>query len=414
MSRISKEDNRLSGLVHLPASKSISNRLLVLKFLHPEKISIDNLSNAEDTVLLESLLREVEEYVKEDSKRILTLHVANSGTTMRFLLALLSAVPGSYVLRGDQSMSWRPVRILVDALIELGADIQYLENTDHLPLFIKGRNLSFKEITVGASESSQHISALLLVATAISGGLNIFLDGQVVSRPYIDMTRNVLELCGFSAIWQGDLIRVFPGKVKKTAVKVETDWSSASFWYGMMALASAGELFLPGLRRTGMQGDETAVEFFSRMGVKSLETEKGITLSKEDAVEGLIEWDFRDSPDLAVPAVVSCALLGRKVSFKGLEGLRLKESDRIESLSRELARFNAELTRDHAGIWHLKPAKTRKKKITVDSHADHRIAMAMMMGAMKGIEMEIRDPEVVSKSYPGFWRDMQQAGFHIR
>jgi 3-phosphoshikimate 1-carboxyvinyltransferase len=311
-------------------------------------------------------------------------------------------------------MSQRPVKILVESLREIGADIQFLENAGHLPLFIKGRNLISRDVSVDGSESSQHVSAVLLIATAISGGLNILLENSVVSRPYIQMTCKVLEQCGFSAIWQEELIRVFPGKEMSVDIEVETDWSSVSFWYGMLALADEGELLFPGLKRTGMQGDEIATELFSLLGVKTVEKSEGIYITKGEVTSGPVEWDFRDCPDLAVPFIISCALLGKRAVFSGLEGLRIKESDRIESLQTELRKLNSDLTPDYVGLWHLKPAKTKKKQIQVDSHADHRIGMAMTMITLKDIVMEITDPEIVSKSYPGFWRDMKQAGFRIK
>jgi 3-phosphoshikimate 1-carboxyvinyltransferase len=388
--------------------------MLVLQFLHPEDISISNLSAADDTVLLETLLREISESVRAKSKKILTLNVGNSGTTMRFLIALLSVVPGSYVLTGDRRMLKRPVGILVEALRELGADIQFLNLHNYLPLFIKGRSLISREITVDASESSQHISALLLVSTIISSGLSISLNRQVISRPYILMTCKLLEMCGYPVIWQEELIRVFPGRPQEANIKVEIDWSSASFWFGMMALAEKGEIFFPELKRTGLQGDEVVAELFNQLGVIIRQNDKGIHLLKSIPEPGLIDWDFRNCPDLAVPGIMTCALLGRRAVFRGLESLRIKESDRIDSLRQELRKLNGDIIAEYSGIWRLVPARTKRKKIRINSHADHRIAMAMMMVAMKGIEVEITDPDVVSKSYPGFWRDLQQIGFIIK
>jgi len=409
--RIIKPDKTLFGTISLPLSKSISNRLLILQYLHPGKILAPVLSAADDTVLLETLLNKVREYRNRGNKRILALDVNNSGTVMRFLIAMLAATPGSYLLRGDPRMSERPVRILVEALKELGADIQFIENNGFLPVFIKGRNLLSREITVDASESSQHISALLLVSTVISDGLKISLMNQVASRPYIDMTCKVIERCGFPVIWQEELIRVFPGKKVRASLLAEPDWSSTSFWFGMMALAEEGRVTFLGLVRTGLQGDETAVELFSQLGVKSEETLEGLVISKGEIMPGKFEWDFTDCPDLAVPVIVCCALLGKESVFRGLEGLRIKESDRISALQDELRKLNGDLIPDYGNTWRLKTIKTKKKKLVVNSHADHRIAMAMMMAAMQGIEVEMSDPEVVSKSYPGFWRDMRLAGF---
>jgi 3-phosphoshikimate 1-carboxyvinyltransferase len=414
MSKVSKSDLTLFGTINLPSSKSISNRLLILKFLHPKRISISNLSSADDTVLLEKLLHLVGENLNTRSAKILRLNVGNSGTTMRFLTAMLSVTPGSYVLHGHPRMAERPVRVLVEALREMGADIQYLEKNGFLPLFIKGRNLLSNEIRVDASESSQHISALLLISTVLSGGLNIYMNRYAVSRPYIDMTCKILEICGFPAIWQEELIRVFPPKKTKADLTIEADWSSASFWYGMMALATEGEIFFPGLIRTGIQGDESVIDLFRLLGVNSVEAEDGLFISKGKPEKGLLEWDFRDSPDISVPTIVACAMAGRKVVFRGLGGLRIKESDRIESLRSELQKFNADLIPSSGGTWSLKPAKTKKKKVKLNAHADHRIAMAFMIPSMTGIEMEITDPEVVSKSYPGFWKDMQQLGFILK
>jgi len=411
MFKVSKSERTLKGFINLPASKSISNRLLVLQFFHPSRIHVRNYSLSDDTVLLESLLLRVTRHKEERSPKILSLDVANSGTAMRFMTAVLSGTPGSYVLMGDNRMAHRPVRILIEALAELGADIQYLENPGYLPLYIKGKNLVSKDITVDASESSQHVSALMLVSSAFSGGMNIILKNEPVSRPYIDMTCKILEMCGFPTIWQEELIRLYPGKKVKVEMGVEPDWSSAAFWFAIMALAEEGEMFFHGLKRGGLQGDEVATELFSHLGVLATETDNGTMITKMDVEEGPFQWDFRNCPDLALPAIVCCAFLGKEAEFTGLEGLRIKESDRINSLEMELAKFNAGISHDYRGVWKIKPVKTRKKKVKIDSHSDHRVVMAMIMAAMKGFEIELDDPEVVNKSYPGFWRDMKSLGF---
>lgn len=413
MQKVSKPSRSLNGTIHLPASKSISNRLLILRHLHPDHITVANLSAAEDTVLLESLLHKIRNYQANEKVRILNLDVRNSGTVMRFLTALLTITPGSFVLQGDPRMAFRPIQVLVSALQELGADIQFLENVGYLPVYIKGRNLISRDIPIDASESSQHISAILLVSTAITDGLRILLEGQVVSRPYIDMTCLILEKCGFPTIWQEEMIRVFPGKKQKVSFVVEPDWSSSAFWYGMMALAEEGEILFPGLRKTGVQGDEVVAELYSHLGVKTEEVDEGIKISKQEFFATGFEWDFKDCPDLALPVIVTCALLGVEGVFRGMEGLRIKESDRIQSIQEELGKLNGALVQGTNGFWHLKPVRSKKKKLKVHSHMDHRIVMAMMMAAMIGLEVEIADPEVVSKSYPGFWRDMTSTGFEM-
>ena len=233
MNRILKPDRQLYGTINLPASKNISNRLLVLQFLHPERITLKNISPADDTVLLETLLHKIRQYMEGGRKKILTLDIGNSNTVLSYLVALLSAIPGSYVLRGDKSSARRSVQILVNGLMELGADIQFIENPGYLPLFIKGRNLFSRELTIKASESNLQLSALLLVSTVFTDGIRIVLEKRADPGPYVDMTCRILEISGFPTIRQEEMIRVFPGKNTKVAFNIEPDWNSASYWYGM-------------------------------------------------------------------------------------------------------------------------------------------------------------------------------------
>jgi 3-phosphoshikimate 1-carboxyvinyltransferase len=426
--KISKEDHQLNGTVELPFSKSISIRAQLLSFLHPGTISINNISSASDSILLESLLQKIEVH-RENGQGVLSLDVGNSGAVMRFLIAVLSGREGEYLVTGSPRMAHRPVGILVNSLRQLDAEIDYLEKPGHLPLIIRGKKLRSKQIIVDASESSQHISALLILGSALEGGLSVILRGKIVSGAYIDMTLKMLEGSGFRVSGSGPVMRatpegsfpgsesridVLPGSFRKTDIEIEKDWSGAAFWYSMMALAEGGKIFFPGLKFSGMQGDEIVAGMFEHLGVETEETPKGISISKGTPSGSLPEWDFSDYPDLAPAVMATCALLPEKAVFTGLERLQIKESDRLRSMQEELAKIGCMLLSDRSGKWHLVPGNACKKMIVFNPHDDHRIAMAMAAVVMKDFGFIIDNESVVYKSYPTFWKDMEQLGFMVR
>ncbi len=410
---ISKKDKQLFGEVSLPTSKSISNRLLILQFLSGSSIRIRDLSRADDTVLLSTSLDMIRNHMISGNEQITRIDTRNAGTVMRFLTALLSMTRGTWLLTGDKRMLNRPVGILVDALRELGADIQHMERVNYLPLLIKGRNLYSRDITVDASVSSQFISALLLIAPFLPDGITMNLKGAPSSSPFIRLTLRIMEEAGLSTVWQENLIRVYNKQVPEKDLSVEADWSSAAFWYGMMAVAKEGDLLLKGLKMSGMQGDEYIEEISHAFGVIGIQEEGGVRIRKAGPVATHLDFDFRDFPDLAQPVIVTAALKGINGVFTGLENLRLKETDRLEALRTELQKIGASLNEVAKGYWNLTPRNVSKKEISIDIYEDHRMAMSFAIPAFAGYKVKIMQPGVVDKSYPGFWDQMKSVGVTI-
>jgi 3-phosphoshikimate 1-carboxyvinyltransferase len=415
--KITKDNNHLYGTIELPYSKSISLRAQILRFLHPGRIRVEQLSQSADAILLDALLQKISEHATHEP---LTLHVANSGAVMRFLTAILASRAGEYLILGSPRMAQRPVGILVEALKELGADIQYLEKPNHLPILIRGKNLVSKEIHIDASESSQYISALLLLGSTLEEGLTVIPKGAVVSGGYIEMTLKMLQGSGFRVQGSGPVLRAKPegspsgSGLSKTTFAVERDWSSAAFWYSLLANAEEGKIFFPGLRFTGMQGDEAVAGIFEVLGVKTEEGPDGISITKITPPDTLAEWDFTAYPDLAPAVMAACAFLHREAVFTGLESLKIKESDRLRAMQEELAKIGCMLVSGRSGKWQLIPGKACKKMILFNAHDDHRIAMAMTAAVFKEFGYTIDNESVVDKSYPCFWKDLEQLGFIVR
>jgi len=413
MIRIKRQNKALEARVLLPASKSISNRLLILQFHYGGGLQIDNLSRADDTVLMDSLLEVVRQYQGNGSQGILHLDVHNAGTVFRFLTALLAIKRGHFLLTGHDRLKERPIGPLVEALRSMGAEIEYIEKVGFAPILIKGHHLEGGTIRIDGSLSSQFLSAMLLIAPMLENGLVIEPVYPLVSLPYIKMTVRLLEDLGIRITFQKNRIEIMHQENLKGRVKVEPDWSAASSWYCMLALAEKGWVRFPGLIRSGYQGDEIIADIFDPLGTETVEDDEGIIIKSKDRIKGTGSIDFSDNPDLAMPVIMAFAITGEPCKFSGLERLRLKESDRLAVMERELQKIGISLIQSSPNRWETIGSFVRPGDVFVQDEDDHRIAMTFASLAMKDCSIFIEDPQVVNKSYPGFWKDLESAGFEI-
>lgn len=387
----------INGTVALPLSKSISNRALAISWLSHGQVNSGELSAADDTVLFSKLLKQV------DEGRSRELHAANAGTVFRFLTAMLAVTPGEWILDGDQRMRKRPIGPLVDALRQLGAAIDYLGNTGYPPIRIRGEKLKGGRVTIAGNISSQFISSLLMIGPVMEKGIDVFVEGEIVSSPYLWLTMDMMKHAGIS-IRETPSFRVIGNPYKPTTLPSATDWSSASPWYALMALADKGSLILRGLEEKSRQADSALAEFFIMFGIESRWVDEGVLLTKRKIIKESVNFDLSLTPDIAPSIIVTAAALGYKGHFTGLKTLRIKESDRVDALSAELGKngFICQTTADTLSF----PAQELVISKAVDTYQDHRIAMAFAPLALLGKPLVINDPEVVKKSYPGFWEEM--------
>jgi len=391
----------------ITGSKSESNRLLLLQALYPN-VRIGNLSNSDDSVFMQKAL------ASED--RIIDIH--HAGTAMRFLTAYFSIQEGrEVVLTGSSRMKERPIRILVDALRDLGADIQYLENEGYPPLLIKGKKLEKSEVTLKANVSSQYISALLLIASSLENGLRLTLDGKITSVPYIKMTLSLLEQLKINTHFEDNLILISPfSKVSEPLTTVvESDWSSASYYYGIVALSDLNtEVVLTTYKETSLQGDSVLAKVYKEFGVETVFGENTITLKKVSipSESAIINLDLSNAPDIAQTIAVTAFGLGLECYMTGLHTLKIKETDRLVALKAELEKLGAEVSITDASL-HLQSSTSIKSEVSIATYNDHRMAMAFAPLGLK-TSLTIEDANVVSKSYPQFWEDLQTVGFQLK
>lgn len=411
MIRISKSNRNCYGEIRLPASKSISNRLLILQFYYGPELKIRNLSRADDTLLLSSLLDLIRQYQLHGDAGLLRIDARNAGSVMRFLLPLLTVTRGHYLITGNERMQQRPVGALVNALRTTGADIEYLDRSGFPPLLVRGRAISGRWITLDASVSSQFLTALLLLAPKLEEGLTLELTGIPVSWPYVKMTTGILTELGIQVILQENAIRIYNKPNIRAEIEVEPDWSAASFWYCMLSMAEKGNIFFPGLRKSGRQGDQQVAAFFRELGVDTIEEKNGIRIMKMKRMHSNLLADFTGFPDLALPVIISCGAAGMMGSFTGLEQLRIKESDRIEAITIGLMKTGIILREEPQGTWELSGSMKEPFDLNISDFEDHRVAMTFACLAMKGFTINIEHPEVVNKSYPDFWKDLESVGF---
>ena len=404
---------RLNQTIQLPASKSISNRALIIYALSGGRNLPENLSDCDDTEVIIDALR----YMPDE------INIKAAGTAMRFMTAYLSVMRGTHIITGTDRMKHRPIAILVDALRRLGANIEYVGEEGYPPLKITGKKLAGGFLEIPGNVSSQYISALLMIGPMLEEGLTLQLTGEVISRPYIDLTLWMMGEFGAEAKWSSaDTITVDHKPYKGRDYYIESDWSGASYWYEMVALSNDrnAEVRLTGLMDGSMQGDSTSRYIFSLLGVKTtFETQtKGVpqmvTLKKNGRGVTKLEYDFVNAPDLAQTFVVTCAALDIPFHFKGLATLKIKETDRIEALKREMAKLGY-VIHDVNGselYWDGERCEPQLEQ-GIDTYEDHRMALAFAPFAMKHDGLIINNPQVVTKSYPKFWEDLKSTGFEI-
>lgn len=382
--------------IPLPASKSESNRVLVIDALTHGENTITNLAEARDTQTMIRLLK----------KNPPVFDVLDAGTTMRFLTAFAAITNQHKVMTGTPRMCERPIGILVDALRAIGADIHYLNKEGYPPLAISGFSGQVaSQIKIRGDVSSQYISALLMIAPLLPEGLELELEGKVGSKTYIQMTTELMHQFGIETSWDGNKIKISHQEYQPTNFAVESDWSGASYWFSLLACADSGTFFLEGLKENSLQGDAKIVDIMDSLGVKSTFKEGGVLLQKKQ-VSGLESWDFTHCPDLAQTVAVTCAILGQSSKFTGVESLRIKETDRIYALQQELAKFHAEFKEVEPDVFQVIPSVTMPQEVKINTYDDHRMAMAFMPLLTK-TEVIIEDSTVVNKSYPSFWKHCQ-------
>lgn len=410
MRYIVKAPRQLNSTIALPASKSVSNRALIINSLAGGGRQLRNLSDCDDTEVMINALRD----------RPDVIDIKAAGTAMRFLTSYLAATDGSHVITGTERMKHRPIKPLVDALRRLGADIEYVGDEGFPPLRINGHRLSGGEVSIPGGVSSQYISALLMIGPVLDKGLRLRLTGGIISRPYIDLTLWIMSEFGADAEWTDiDTITVNPKPYTATPYHIENDWSAASYWYEMMAIRgdADSEIRLEGLSDGSRQGDSIARYIASLLGVHTTFGGGGlseVTLKCKGRRLQRLEYDFVSSPDLAQTFVVCCAAMGVKFRFTGLQTLKIKETDRIEALKREMRKVGYVIN-DVGGselLWDGTMCQPEADP-TIDTYNDHRMALAFAPLALKLGSIKINDPMVVTKSYPRFWDDLRRAGFVV-
>ncbi len=407
--------------VELPASKSISNRALIINALSHSDVEPQNLSDCDDTVVMRQALSAMPDVID----------IGAAGTAMRFLTAYLCVTPGTHTLTGTERMKQRPIGILVDALRKLGAQVEYLGEEGFPPLRITGCDaLEGGELQVRGDISSQYISALLMIAPTLRKGLRLTLTDRIASRPYIDMTIAMMRDFGVQVEWEGDnVVSVAPGHYQTREYRIENDWSAASYWYELVA--STNDPFswaeLPGLRLDSIQGDSCVRHIFDELGVDTepytcSTGEEGIRIFKYRPATCYLTCDFTNCPDLAQATIVACVLMRVPFSFTGLESLHIKETDRIKALRTELDKmgFSLSVVGEGALEWNGEregdddPEWPRNSDPVVETYDDHRMAMAFAPVCCKLRSVRIMNPGVVTKSYPNFWRDLRLCGFRFK
>ena len=403
--RLTANDLKLNSKINITGSKSETNRLLLLKALYPN-IVIENASNSDDSEVMRSGLTTNNQ----------TIDVHHAGTAMRFLTAYFASQENkSITLTGSLRMKERPIKILVDALKQLGANIEYLENDGFPPIKITGQKLNTSKVSLPSNVSSQYISALLLIAPSLQNGLELELIGEITSISYINMTLKLLNEMGVETSFIGNIIIVNPkaqDPSSKTIV-VESDWSSASYFYSIIALSKAGtQIELTNFNKTSLQGDAVIALIYEQMGVETHFDEGKITLLKTKKFEyRTIVLDLNDTPDIAQTIVVTAFGLGIECQLTGLQTLKIKETDRLKALQKELSKLGALISITNDSLY-LAPSRSIPSGESIATYNDHRMAMAFAPLALKGA-INIENADVVSKSYPNFWIDLELLGFEI-
>lgn len=395
--KISFLQKKFNGVIQLPASKSISNRVLIINALSESDAPVNNLSDCDDTRSMQNVLGSNGNF----------FDIGHAGTAMRFLTAFLSRVIGKWEITGSERMRQRPIKVLVDALNQLGAKIEYMENEGCPPLRIYGSVLQGGEIAIAASVSSQYISALMMIAPYMAKGLKIKLQGKIVSRTYLDMTIRIMRDFGAKVDFQDDVICIAPHPYSPVAYHVESDWSGASYLYELLAISEGGEIELPGLEKDSTQGDARQVALWEKLGVATAFKKDSVVLTKTDPTISCLQYDFVEMPDLVQSFAVACCTIGIPFEFSGVETLRIKETDRLSALVNELGKLGYRLTTvgDNKLIWD--GSRCPEEKPEIATYHDHRMAMAFAPAALKHPGLTILDKEVVKKSFPDYWNQLE-------
>jgi len=390
----------LQEQISITGSKSETNRLLLLQALY-SNITLKNTSNSDDSEVMQKALKGNDEIVD----------IHHAGTAMRFLTAYFAINEGrEVVLTGSERMQERPIKVLVDALQQLGAQITYEKEEGYPPIRIKGQKITANKVNIPANVSSQYISALLLIAPKLENGIELTLVGEITSVPYIKMTLALLNELGIETRLDQNVITVFPKKeLESKEMTVESDWSSASYYFSLVALSNSASVSLTSYKENSLQGDAALVEIYRLLGVDSkFEGEKLILTKQQDFKYKDITLELNNTPDIAQTIVVTCLGLGIGCHLTGLHTLKIKETDRLEALQVELSKLGANISVTNDSLT-LKPTNYIKQEIRIDTYNDHRMAMAFSPLALK-VPIIINNADVVSKSYPDFWDDMKKMG----
>ncbi len=398
-------DKFKDSTIYLNSSKSESNRLLIIKALSEKEITIKNLSKANDSVLLKNLL---------ESENLVVWDAQDAGTSFRFLTSFLAIKKEHVVLSGTERMKQRPVKVLVDALNKIGAEILYLENEGFPPIYVKGKiNQVKNKLDIPGDISSQYISSLLLIAPLLEKGIEINIEEPFYSRPYVNMTLNLMNSFGIKSEVKGNKISIKNQEFSSGSYIVESDWSAASYWYSILSISdNINNLTLQGLKKKSNQGDSVISELMKSFGVNTQYKEDGIVLTKIKFDTEEIELDFRDCPDLAQTILVVAAYHKIKLKISGVESLKIKETDRLLAMKNELKKMGCDFYEED-NYWVLeKRSREIDEELSIDTYEDHRMAMAFAPLASKK-SIIINDPDVVVKSYPTYWEDLKKVGFII-
>lgn len=397
------------AFIKITGSKSETNRLLLLQALYPN-LTLENTSNSDDSEVMQKALA----FTHHPSPITQTIDVHHAGTAMRFLTAFFAIQEGKeVVLTGSSRMKERPIKILVEALNELGAEITYEENEGFPPIKIKGKKLTQNKVSLPANVSSQYISALLLIAPKLENGLELTLEGEITSVPYIKMTLALLNEIGVMTTFENNLIAVKSSEVEivSKSITVESDWSSASYWYSIVALSEIGtQISLSSYKKNSLQGDSALVDIYQDFGVETIfNNDNSITISKTKKSQlSIVNYQLNNCPDIAQTIAVTSFGIGIACDLTGLHTLKIKETDRLEALKIELTKLGAEISVTNDSL-HLKSSFGIKQNISISTYQDHRMAMAFAPLALK-VPITINQAEVVSKSYPDFWKDLELVG----
>ncbi|GHE30796.1 3-phosphoshikimate 1-carboxyvinyltransferase [Sphingobacterium griseoflavum] len=409
--RLSHSTKNTKGTVQLTGSKSESNRALIIQALSKGLVAVENLSEAADTLIMQHAIKQAAE---PEADKPVTIDIGPAGTAMRFLTSYLNLLEGEFLLTGTERMQQRPIGILVEALQTLGANITYSDREGYPPLMIRGRLGETKNhIAIQGNISSQYISSLLLIAASLKKGLALEIIGELTSRPYVTMTLDMLREAGINHTWDNNVIEILPQTFKPATIFVEPDWSAASYWYAIVALSTNGSILLPGLKAHSLQGDIAIVDIMTHFGVASSFQHDGLLITKVNEGSEKKLFDFKACPDLAQTVVAVAAALRRDISIKGVETLKIKETDRLAALKTEIEKFGATIVAE-GETYHIKTNGVYNvEHVTFDTYEDHRMAMAFAPLALVFKEVSINEPQVVEKSYPDYWLHLEQQGFQI-